>query len=163
MTVLFFGLIALFLIFNFVVLFGAPYLPTLKQQSESTFKLLGLRPGETMLELGCGDGRMLKLAAQKGYRAIGYELNPLLALVAVIRTWKYRKQVQVVCGNFWHKEWPEAAGIFVFLLDRFMPKLDKYIVQYKHKPVKLVSFAFEIPGKKPVKKQDGLFLYQYDK
>jgi SAM-dependent methyltransferase len=144
-----------------VILFGAPYLPTLKPQIEATFELAGLKSGDTILELGCGDGRILIAAAKLGVKAIGYELNPILAFVAWARTRRYGKQVKVVCGDFWGQTWPPADAIFVFLLAKYMKKLDNKCMQYTHKPVKLVSFAFRLPDRKPDKIQNGLFLYDY--
>ena len=64
--------------FSFVLLFGAPFLPTLKKQIDEALDLLDLKPGETMLELGCGDGRILLAATQRGLSVVGYELNPIL-------------------------------------------------------------------------------------
>ena len=144
-----------------VLLFGAPYLPTLKPQMTTALKLADLKPGQTLLELGCGDGRVLIAAAQQGYNAVGYELNPLLALLAWTRTRRYRSQVRVVWGNYWRAEWPPAEAIFTFLLPRYMAKLDKQCQNYRHRPVRLVSFAFEIPGKKPRRKQNGIYVYTY--
>lgn len=149
-------------LFGFVVLFGAPYLPTLQKQIDTAFDLLDLQPGQTVLELGCGDGRVLKAAAERGLYAIGYELNPVLALVARLRTWRYRKQVRVIWGNYWNRTWPEARGIFVFLLDPYMEKLNKKIIQECSKPVKLVSFAFEIPNRRAEREKHGLYLYRYE-
>ncbi len=114
-----------------------------------------------MLELGCGDGKVLIAAAERGYQVIGYELNPILALIARWRTRRYGRQVKVVWGNFWNRKWPPADGIFVFLLTRYMGRLDKKIVQDYQRPVKLVSFAFEIPGRRPKARKHGLFLYHY--
>lgn len=147
--------------FGFVVLFGAPYLPVLGPQKRRALELLDLRQGETLLELGCGDGRVLKMAAEQGIQGVGYELNPLLVIIAKLTTWRHRHLVKIIWGNYWTKEWPEAEGIYTFLLPKYMKQLDTKIMQLKHKPVKLVSFAFEIPGKKPVKISDGLFLYKY--
>ncbi|HVW23631.1 MAG TPA: methyltransferase domain-containing protein [Candidatus Saccharimonadales bacterium] len=144
-----------------VLLFGAPYLPTLKPQVRSAMALADLQTGETLLELGCGDGRVLLAAAQKGAKAVGYELNPVMALVAWLRTRKYRKNVRVIWGDFWRADWPEAAVIFTFLLPKYMKKLDKKIVQYPHKPVKLVSFAFKVPGRRIASEQQGVFRYDY--
>lgn len=154
--------IILCLLFSFVVLFGAPYLPTLKPQIDSAFDLLDLKSGQTILELGSGDGRVLRAAAQRGLNAVGYELNPLLVLVSLAVTWRYRNQVKIVWGNFWTKQWPPSDGIFVFLLDRYMVKLDNKITSSKHRPKKLVSFAFKIPGKKPTKTRNALYLYTYN-
>jgi 16S rRNA A1518/A1519 N6-dimethyltransferase RsmA/KsgA/DIM1 with predicted DNA glycosylase/AP lyase activity len=147
--------------FSVVLAFGAPYLPTLKPQIEATFELAELQSGDTLIELGCGDGRVLVAAAKAGIKSVGYELNPLLALTSYLRTRRYKGLVKVVWGNFWTKPWPEADAISVFLLDRYMKKLDKKCVQYSYKPIKLVSFAFKVPGKTPDRHKDGVFLYRY--
>lgn len=147
--------------FSFVLLFGAPYLPTLSKQMQIALDLLDLKPGETMLELGCGDGRVLIAAAERGWRVVGYELNPLLALLCWLRTRKYGARVEVKCIDFWRAKWPEAAGIYGFILPRLMQKLDKKVAQECGKSVKVVSFAFAIPNRNPVKKQGGVFLYEY--
>jgi SAM-dependent methyltransferase len=151
----------LVLCFSFMLLFGAPYLPTLKGQVETALDMLDLRPGQTMLELGCGDGRVLRAAAKRGLNVVGYELNPLLVIAAYIVTWRYRKQVKLVWGNFWTKTWPPAEGIFTFLLQKYTKTLNTKIVHNMPKPVKLVSFAFTIPDKKPTKVIKGLYLYTY--
>lgn len=147
--------------FGGVLLFGAPYLPTMESQIEATFEMAGLKAGDTLLELGCGDGRILIAAAREGMNAIGYELNPIMAFISWARTRRYRRQVKVVLGDFWRKEWPPTDVIFVFLLNRYMEKLDKKCMQYPHKPVKLISFAFKVPGKKPKVEKRGVFMYEY--
>ncbi|MDZ7785580.1 MAG: methyltransferase [Candidatus Saccharibacteria bacterium] len=143
-----FAIVGVFLGFAFVVFFGAPYLPTLSPQIDRALNLADLKEGETLLELGCGDGRVVAAAAKRGYKVVGYELNPVLALFSWVRTRKYRGQVKIVWGNFWRKKMPEADAIFVFLLQRYMKKLDNKITQeYSGKSIKLVSFAFKVPGR----------------
>lgn len=155
--------VVFFVAFTYVIFFGAPFLPTLKQHVPRALDLMDLPENATILELGCGDGRVLAAAAERGWHAVGYELNPFLALLSWLRTRKYGSRVRVVCGNYWHKEWPTADGIFVFLLQPYMEKLDNKIIQYKHKPVKLVSFAFDIKSRKPNRTTRGLYLYEYKK
>ncbi len=154
-------IVIIVLCFGLVLLRGAPYLPTMSKQIEAALDLAGLKPGQTLLELGCGDGKVLIAAARRGYNAVGYELNPLLAIIAWLRTRRYGSRVQVRCADFWLAKWPQANAIFVFLLDPFMEKLNTKIVQYNGKKVKLVSFAFKVPGKKAVAERDGVYLYQY--
>jgi len=150
------------MLFGFVVFVGAPYLPTRSQQIKAAFDLLDLRKGQTLLELGCGDGRVLKNAAKRGYNATGYELNPLLVIIAKIVNWNYRDKVRIIWGNYWNKEWPDYDGIYVFLLDRYMRKLNKKIIQsFKGKSIRLASLAFKVPGKTPAKTKDGVYLYIY--
>lgn len=157
------GLIAalVFLSFCFVLIFGPPYLPTLGPQVETALELANLQPGQTLLELGCGDGKVLLAAARRGWKAVGYELNPVLVLVCRLRTWRYRRLVSVRWGNFLTRSWPAADVIFIFGLPRIMPKLDKKVMQSIRRPVKLISFAFAVPGRKPAASENGLYVYMY--
>lgn len=148
------------LLFAVVVFVGAPYLPTMKTQVAAAFTLLDLKKGQTLLELGCGDGRVLIEAAKRGYNAVGIELNLALVLVALWRTRHYRKQVRIIWGNYWLKPWPESDGVFTFLINNFMPKLDIYMQRYGGK---LVSVAFKIPKKQTAKELDSVYLYDYKK
>ncbi|HWT55979.1 MAG TPA: class I SAM-dependent methyltransferase [Candidatus Microsaccharimonas sp.] len=157
------GLLVVFVIlcFGFVLLFGPPYLPTLTKQMQIALELADLQPGQRLLELGCGDGKVLIAAAQRGVHVVGFELNPLLVIVCKARTWRYRQLVRVHWANFWTKEWPPTDVIFIFGLPRIMKHLDTKIVQECRKPVKLVSFAFAIPRRKVTKKQGGVLRYDY--
>lgn len=147
--------------FGFVLAFGAPYLPTLSPQVDAALELAGLQKGQRLLELGCGDGKVLIAAARRGNKAVGYELNPILAFIAWVRTRRYGAQVKVVWGNFWTAKWPPSEAIFTFLLPKYMARLDKRIVRSGQKPIKLVSFAFTVPGKKPKAERSGVYLYEY--
>lgn len=154
--------LVLFLVYSFTVgvAFGAPYLPTLDAQRQTALELLDLKPGQTLYDLGCGDGRMLKAAAQAGLNAVGYEMSPMLVLIARIINFRYRKQVKVIMGNYWGADISAADGIFVFLLDKYMAKLDKKVAAL-NKPIKVASYTFQIPGRKPIRKQNAVLLYSY--
>jgi len=58
----------------------APYLPTPATIVDQMLQVGGLKPGETMFDLGSGDGRIV-IAAAKKYKAkaIGVELDDALA------------------------------------------------------------------------------------
>lgn len=149
------------LVFASAVFFGAPYLPTLAKTKETALDLLDLKPGQTMLDLGSGDGTMLLAAARRGWRAVGIELNPFLVIYSLFKTRKYRRQVKVKWGNIWTSKWPEHDAIYVFMIDRFMEKLDKKLTQNPRKNIKVVSNSFKIATKKPIKQDFGLYLYKY--
>ncbi len=150
-----------FVCFVFVIAYGAPFLPTLKPQVAKALDLIDLKPGQTLLELGSGDGRIMVEAAKRGINSIGYELNPLLILYSLWLTRKYRDKITIKMANFWKVQLPKADGVFVFLLTPYMQKLDEKISTENQSRLKLISFAFAIPGKKPSKTSDGLFLYKY--
>jgi SAM-dependent methyltransferase len=158
--VVWWGAILLIMAYGFVLLFGAPYFPSLKPHLSAAFKLLDLKPGQVVYDLGCGDGRFLKEAARRGYKAVGYELNPFVFAYAWLTTRRYRKQVKVRFGNFWKADISKADAIFVFLLDKYMTQLDDKIKD-SGKHLKLASHTFKIPGKKIVAQDYGVFLYKY--
>lgn len=158
MTFVLLAVIIVVIAFAGVLVVGAPYLPTLKPQINTALDLLDLKVGQTLLELGCGDGKVLVAAAERGYRAVGIELNPFLALIAWLRTRHYGDRVQVIWGNYWRQPWPPADAVYVFLLDAFMPRLDTYMQKRKGK---LASVTFRIPDKQIAAENNGVFLYYY--
>lgn len=158
MIYIFAVIFVLLIAFGGVILRGAPYVPTLDKQARTALQLLDLQPGQTLLELGSGDGKLLVLAARAGLNVVGVELNPFLVAVSWLRTRRYRKQVRIIWGDLWRVSWPPCDGVFAFLLGRFMPQLDERM-QAVQKP--LASFAFAVPDRQPDAEQDGVFLYRY--
>ncbi len=146
------------------MMFGAPFLPTLKAQRQQAFELMDLKKGQTFVDLGSGDGIMLVMAAKRGYKAVGYEINPFLVLYSWLRTRRYGFRVKVKMKTFWRADLSNADGVFVFLITHHMKHFAKFMDQQSFKKdVKLVSNSFEVPGKKAVKKSGPMFLYKYRK
>jgi SAM-dependent methyltransferase len=153
--------ILLILAYGFVLLFGAPYFPSLNRHVKAALDLLDLKKGQVVYDLGCGDGRFLKAAAKAGYSAVGYELNPFMFLYSWVTTRRYGRHVKVRLGNFWNADLSRADAIFVFLLDKYMPKLDEKLSKEAKSGLKLASHTFKIPTKKPIAKKYGIYLYKY--
>lgn len=147
--------------YSFVLLFGAPWFPSLKPHVKAALDLLDLKPGQTVYDLGCGDGRFLNAAAERGLKAVGYELNPFMFIYAWFNTRKYKKQVKVRLGNFWKADLSGADAIFIFLLTKYMEQFDQLVKTKAPKGIKVASHAFKIPGKKPLAKDYGVYLYRY--
>lgn len=62
----------------------APFVPTALPVCRHMLRLANVGPGDTLADLGCGDGRLLILATRDfgARRAIGYETNRQLASLA---------------------------------------------------------------------------------
>ncbi|OGL34421.1 hypothetical protein A3F65_00240 [Candidatus Saccharibacteria bacterium RIFCSPHIGHO2_12_FULL_47_16b] len=148
--------------YAFIIPFGAVYIPTIKDQRQKALDLLNLKPGQSLVDLGSGDGTMLVLAAKSGLTAIGYELNPFLFIISWFRTRRFGRQIKVRFGNFWKANLSEADGVYVFLITHHMKRLDRFLSSQKHKkPLKIVSNSFTIPGRRYAKKSGPMLLYIY--
>lgn len=151
------------LMFAFVLLFGAPYLPSKSKSIKDILKKIQAQPGQKLIDLGSGDGLVLKVASRHKLSAIGFELNPLLVVFSKLRLAKVNS-VKVIFKNYWTERLPSDTDIiYVFLHPRFMQRLDEKIVSdIPSKPVTLVSFAFQIPNKKPDLVYQGYYVYTYN-
>ncbi len=148
-------------LFGLGAIFGAPYLPVLKAEHDNLLDMCELDPGDTLLDLGSGDGRFLKAAAKRGYIAIGYEINPILYVISRLITYRQRNAVTIYLGDYWHKQLPEAKAIYVFLIDRYMKRLDKKLSKEIKSPTNVISFVFAIPNRKPDLSTRNAFRYRY--
>lgn len=54
------------------------YVPTPKAAKKIMFELVGLKPGDKLIDLGSGDSDLVITAAIVGALAVGYEYNPAL-------------------------------------------------------------------------------------
>ncbi len=154
-------IVALTLLFTVTVFFGPPYVRSHKQPVETALDILGLKKDDHLLDLGSGDGAVLLAAAHRGVRTTGYELNPILWLVSLWRTRKFRSLVSARWGNMWQAPINDhTQNIYVFSDKRFLRRLDKMISSSSAK-VTLVSYSYKIPGKKITKVENGMYLYEY--
>jgi SAM-dependent methyltransferase len=142
-------------------LVGAPYVPILSRDRRPLLDLAGLKPGQTLIDLGSGDGQLLRLAASRGIRCIGYEINPFMIAISWLVTWRYRRLVTIRLANFWDVKLPPADVIYVFLIPRLMSKLDRKLAAEITHPTRIISYAFEIPSRKPNQQTKNTFLYEY--
>jgi predicted RNA methylase len=153
--------LAIVLPFGIGAILGAPYVPILHRDSRRLLKLAGLKPGQTLVDLGSGDGRLLRAAASQGIRCIGYEINPYLVWVSRIVCWRYRKLVTIHTADIWHTRLPDADVIYIFILDKFMARLDEKFTAEITKPTKVVSYVFKLPGRTPIEETSNTYVYQY--
>ena len=147
--------------FGLIVFRGAPYVPTQRKQAEVALDLLELRPGEVLVDLGSGDGVLLKAAAERGIQAHGYELNPVLCVISYLRCWRYRHLVKVHLRDFWLTPLPaHTKGIFTFLAEPFMKELTKKL-EKEASGARFVSYGFMLPSRKPIRSVRGMHLYWF--
>lgn len=150
-------------LFGFVVVRGAPYVPTRRKLIDEAFKdLYPLSKDDVLVDIGSGDGMILRAAARRGARAIGYELNPLL--VVITKLLSRNPLISVHLADFWLVTLPsETTIVYTFGDSRDIKKMYKKVQQtanrYK-KNVYFMSFGFKVPGIKYEKHDKSFYLYK---
>ena len=127
---------------------GAPYVPSVNPTAAAMIRLARITPDTTIYDLGSGDGRLLLLAAQKGARAIGYEINPFLVFWSTLRSFfsPYSGTTKTIWKNFWRVDISGADVVFVYLLPWRMETLGKKLQKELKPGALVVSNSFIFPG-----------------
>ncbi len=143
-------------------LFTAPYVPSLKKNAEAMIKLADVKPGMKVYELGAGDGRLVTKMAEQGAEVVGYEISFALFLFFWFKKTIFFKKGRVFWGNIWTKDISDADVVVCFLMPNAMKKFSEKKFSTMKKGARLVTNTFGLPGKKPKKTQNGVYLYIKD-
>ncbi len=121
--------------------------------------MAGLQPGERLLDLGCGDGRVLVRAAEGfGAKVTGVELDPRLADVAREVLLAAGLDGEVVGGDF-DDVAIDADVVFAFLSPATLQRLQ---ARFEALPAgtRVVTTGYAVPGWVPHDVGDRCFLYR---
>lgn len=140
-----------------------PYVPTPDQVVQGMLKLADVKPGETVIDLGCGDGRIVVTAAKMGAKGIGYDLNPerLREANENARVAKVTDKVQFIEKNLFEADIKSANVVTLYLLPSVNEKLKPRLLKELKPGTRIVSHSFSMGDWKPVKEQevDGRRIY----
>lgn len=128
---------------------GALYVSTSLARIRAVFDAVPMASHQLLVDLGCGDGRVLRVASQRyGVRAVGYEINPMAYLRARLRCLG-RTGVQVVRRNFWSADLSGADVVFCYLFPDVMARMAEKIRTDAKPGAVVVSCNFPVPGFAP--------------
>lgn len=156
--------IVLAAVFAGTALTGAPFVPSRRKELDIIFKdLYKLGEKDLLVDLGSGDGKVLKAASDFKARALGIELNPFLVLFSKIR-FMGNQRVRTIMRDFFLCDLPkDTTVVYVFGDGRDMGRIARKVEEQARKighPIYLISHAFEIPGHKVQKKARAYLLYK---
>src|SRR5581483_7245070 len=125
-----FGIIILLIALYFLlrpIVHGAVYFPTSPKRVGMMLALAEVRAGETVVDLGSGDGRILIACAERGAVAVGYEVNPWLVWRSrrAIRRAGVGKLATVRWESFWRADLARYDVVMLYGITYIMRDLEK--------------------------------------
>jgi SAM-dependent methyltransferase len=136
---------------------------------EAIVKALELPESGLVVDMGCGDGRVLEAAlkAQRGLRGQGVDNNPVLALMAKVRL---RDHCEVKLGDVRAVDLRPAKRVFMYLSGAMAAELEPKLEQELKPGAKVVSMHYRLPHREPVREVEvagappharWLYIYEY--
>lgn len=151
-----------FFFFLFDIFLELPYVATKRHKIDTIIKFASIKEGETVVDLGSGDGRLLIASAQKGANAIGYEINPFLIGITLVHA-KIKglaDKISVYKSNLWRADLAVADVVFVYGRRKTMQKFEDFVYKNTKKGTRVIVNTNSFPTKKPLKEENGVFLYK---
>lgn len=135
----------------------APYFPTPETIVDRMLKLGELKAGETMFDLGSGDGRIVIDAARK-YKAhaIGVELDDSLYKQSMqrIKTLGLSNTAYIIHGDLLQQDYSSADLLTVYLLPVATEMVTPILERQLKKGTRIVAHDFQFAAWKPEKTVD---------
>ena len=147
---------------------GALYVSTSRAKISAFINAVPMTAEQKLVDLGCGDGRVLREAQKRyGVRAVGYEINPLAYLKARIFSFG-TNNIKIRHQNFWEADLSDADVVFCYLYPDVMKRLATKLVASLKPGAVIVSSNFSLPGFAPSQvirlasslHNDPIFVYQ---
>ncbi len=144
---------------------GAPWVPSSTKTVCKMLTMAKVKPNELVYDLGCGDGRILIIAARQfGARAVGIEIDPLRYLWSQIRILflGLRDRVSIKYGNFYKYNLSQADVVTCYLLQDTNKKIATKLNRELKPGARVASNTFTFPTLSLLQKNKelGIFIYK---
>lgn len=122
-------------------------------------ELAELSPNDILMDLGSGDGRILKMAAPKCQKCIGVEINPLLYWWSRLKLCKF-KNIEIKRKDLWLEDLSAVNVLTLFFIHPKMGRLKEKIYREMKQGTKVVSCGFQFPDWQPTAISGKIYLYK---
>lgn len=123
-----------------------PYVPTPDEVVEKMLELANVGPGDYVVDLGSGDGRIVIAAAKRGAFAHGVDIDPQRIREANenARNAGVEDRVVFVEGNIFETDFSMASVLTMYLLNSVNLKLRPKILEILEPGTRVVSHSFNM-------------------
>ncbi len=135
----------------------APYVASPTRVMDRMLELANMKPGETLYDLGCGDGRILIAAVEKyKVKAVGVEISPRLVAraKAAIAKAGVQDRARVIQGDVLNTDPDGADVVYLYLSTRLNEQLRPRLEAHLKPGARVVSHDYPVPGWKPTKVEE---------
>ena len=130
----------------------APYVSTPPEVVEAMLKAAKVTKDDIVYDLGCGDGRIVIMAALKyGARGVGIDIDPALVREAQENARKagVADRVQFIQGDLFKSDLREATVVTLYLMASVNLELRPKLLRELKPGTRVVSHAFDMGDWKP--------------
>jgi SAM-dependent methyltransferase len=147
------------------MIWGVGYTPTANDEIDRATKLLDLKEGDTIYDLGCGYGRVIFRIAQKyNVNCVGVEADPLKCwwIKQMIKRKKLEGRVRLMQANLLDVDLKGVNNVYIFLtrITQIMIKLQKKILREMKPGARIVSYVHKFDHWEPDENLGELYLYR---
>ena len=126
---------------------GAPYVPTKKDSALELLEHARLQKGQKILELGCGDGRVIRTAVETfKMKGVGIDINRLLIWIARFKHRKFKRDLSFKTANVFKTPLSGYNVIYLFLMPEMLVKLKEKFTKECKRGTLIISHGFKIDG-----------------
>ena len=130
--------------------FRSPFVPSSRKTVDKMLRLAKIQKGEKLVDLGCGDGRIVVRADTRyGAIATGYEISFPVWLLAQLNKLLWRSSATIRRGNLFQADLSEADVVTCYLLPAVMKRLAPIFKKELKPGARVVSAAFSMPDWQP--------------
>jgi SAM-dependent methyltransferase len=127
------------------------YVPTPQEVVDRMLDMAEVKPGDYMIDFGCGDGRMVVSAAKRGARGYGVDINPVRIREANENAKKagVTDKVEFKIANLFEEDLSKADVMAMYLLTDINLRLRPKILDTMKPGSRVVSHAFDMGDWEP--------------
>lgn len=133
-----------------------PYVPTPLAVVEGMLDMAALKPGERLIDLGSGDGRIPRAAARRGANALGVEIDAGLVARArsLTRLDGLEERARFVRDDLFTVSLRDADVVTLYLLPEVNERLKPKILNEMKPGARVVSHAFDMGDWPPEERRE---------
>jgi SAM-dependent methyltransferase len=126
----------------------SPYAATPDSVVQAMLAIANVGPGDFVIDLGCGDGRLVIAAAARGARGLGVDIDARLVEIAR-REAAHRKldeRARFIERDLFETDVSQASVVTIYLLPSIMGRVGRKLAAELRPGTRVVTHDFPLPG-----------------